>query len=132
MESVGLLGEAVGAEGFAGDALEIMTTLIGAIVSFKGNIPLQCSSVGLYVYMRKTSIYSMHSLACNTDVHLNYILYANTYTILYQELDSDSSSDLTFEYILPACARISHALESRFEPFLPLVSMLAYYNMHGG
>ena len=51
------------------------------------------------------------------------ILYANTYTILDQELDRDSSSDLTFEYILPACARISHALESRFEPFLPLVSI---------
>lgn len=31
------------------------------------------------------------------------------------------SSDMTFEYILPACARIATALKSRFEPFLPLV-----------
>ena len=67
MESVGLVGEAVGAEGFAGDALEIMTTLIGAIVSFMRYMCIQCSSVGLY--MRQTSMYSMHSLACNTDTH---------------------------------------------------------------
>ena len=58
MESVGLLGEAVGAEGFAGDALEIMTTLIGAIVSFMRCI--QCSS-GL-LYMGLASMSSMFSL----------------------------------------------------------------------
>jgi hypothetical protein len=29
--------------------------------------------------------------------------------------------DATFDYILPACGRISKALKRHFEPFLPLV-----------
>lgn len=66
MECVGLLGEAVGADVFSADALDVMNALLGAI-------------------------------------------------------DLDKDSDLTFDYILPTCARISKALESRFEPFLPLV-----------
>lgn len=66
MECVGLLGEAVGADVFSADALDVMNSLLGAI-------------------------------------------------------DLDKDSDLTFDYILPACARISKALEARFEPFLPLV-----------
>ena len=33
----------------------------------------------------------------------------------------DKDSDLTFEYILPACARIAKAVGAQFEPFLPLV-----------
>lgn len=41
--------------------------------------------------------------------------------ILIHAIELDRENDMTFEYILPACARISKALESRFEPFLPLV-----------
>ena len=66
MQCIGLIGEAVGDETFAPDALEIMQQLLAAI--------------------------------------------------------SDSSmNDNTFEYVLPACARISKALGSNFEPFLPFV-----------
>lgn len=36
---------------------------------------------------------------------------------LHQQLDTERDS--TFDYILPACARISRALTSQFEPFLP-------------
>ena len=64
MECAGLIGEAVGAEIFSGDALEIMQLLIEAI---------------------------------------------------------GVDDDTTFDYILPACGRISKALEIQFEPFLPLV-----------
>ena len=67
MQCVGLIGEAVGDETFAGDAVEIMQLLLGAMNS--------------------------------------------------QEADSDS----IFDYILPACARISKALGGKFEPFLPFV-----------
>ena len=64
MECVGLIGEAVGAEVFSNDALEVMHLLIGAM---------------------------------------------------------GQDDDITFDYILPACGRISKALQKHFEPFLPLV-----------
>ena len=32
-----------------------------------------------------------------------------------------SDDDTTFDYILPACARIAKALKAQFEPFLALV-----------
>jgi len=67
MQCVGLIGEAVGDEIFAPDAIEIMQLLISAIGT--------------------------------------------------KENDIDSE----FDYILPACARISKALGSKFEPFLPFV-----------
>ena len=64
MECIGLIGEAVGAEIFAGDALEVMQLLIEAM---------------------------------------------------------GHDDDVTFDYILPACGRISKALQRHFEPFLPVV-----------
>ena len=67
MQCVGLIGEAVGDEVFAGDALEIMQLLIRAIGHQEAN------------------------------------------------------SDVLFDSILPACARISKALGAKFEPFLPFV-----------
>ena len=66
MECIGLIGEAVGSEIFASDAVEVMACL-------------------------------MHTLT------------------------TDSASDAVFEYILPACARISKALGSQFEPYLSTV-----------
>jgi hypothetical protein len=33
----------------------------------------------------------------------------------------DTERDITFEYILPACARIAKALGTQFEPFLPVM-----------
>ena len=47
-----------------------------------------------------------------------------TVSIPLQKAESDSSggsSDITFDYVLPACARISKALKSSFEPFLSVV-----------
>merc|ERR1711871_348359 len=67
MQCVGLIGEAVGDEICAGDALEIMQLLINAIGHQEAN------------------------------------------------------SDVLFDSILPACARISKALGAKFEPFLPFV-----------
>eukprot|EP01032_Pedospumella_encystans_P019768 gene19768-22474_t len=64
MECAGLIGEAVGVQVFAADALEIMQLFMNA-------------------------------------------------------LRMDTERDTTFEYILPACARISRALTTQFEPFLP-------------
>jgi hypothetical protein len=40
-------------------------------------------------------------------------------TTLITAMGADANSDSTFEYILPACARISKALGDKFEPFLP-------------
>lgn len=65
MECVGLIGDAVGAQVFAPDALEIMTLLNTALMQ-------------------------------------------------------DVTNDNTFEFILPACARISKALGASFEPFLSM------------
>lgn len=45
-------------------------------------------------------------------VNVRYNLF-----LLLQQLDTERDS--TFDYILPACARISRALTSQFEPFLP-------------
>ena len=42
-------------------------------------------------------------------------------SIPLQKAESDGSSDITFDYVLPACARISKALKSSFEPFLSVV-----------
>lgn len=42
-------------------------------------------------------------------------------TLLAGALGADVGSDATFEYILPACARISKSLGAHFEQFLPLV-----------
>ena len=67
MQCVGLIGEAVGDDIFAPDALEIMQLLLGVMGQ--------------------------------------------------QDIDSD----IKFDYILPACARISKALGAKFEPFLPFV-----------
>jgi hypothetical protein len=33
----------------------------------------------------------------------------------------DTDKDITFEYILPACARIAKALRSQFQEFIPIV-----------
>lgn len=35
--------------------------------------------------------------------------------------ETDKDCDVTFEYVLPACARIAKAVGPRFEPFLPLI-----------
>ncbi len=45
-------------------------------------------------------------------------------------LQTDASSDITFEYILPACAKMSKAVGAHFEPYLPLVmnSLMASIN----
>lgn len=67
MECVGLIGDAVGVQSFAPDALEIMQELISAM-----------------------------------------------------EADRQAQ-DITFEYILPACARMSKALGASFEPYLDVV-----------
>lgn len=40
-------------------------------------------------------------------------------TTLIHAMGQDQNSDSTFEFILPACARISKALGEKFEPFLP-------------
>ncbi len=67
MECVGLIGDAVGVQTFAPDALEIMHELLNAM-----------------------------------------------------EADKEAQ-DITFEYILPACARMSKALGASFEPYLDQV-----------
>lgn len=36
-------------------------------------------------------------------------------------LQGDCEDDITFDAILPACARISHALGDKFEPYLAIV-----------
>ena len=36
-------------------------------------------------------------------------------------VQGECDADISYECILPACARISHALGDQFEPFLPLV-----------
>lgn len=36
-------------------------------------------------------------------------------------LQSDANNDITFEYILPACAKMSKAVGAHFEPYLPFV-----------
>ncbi|KAJ1437419.1 armadillo-type protein [Ochromonadaceae sp. CCMP2298] len=45
-------------------------------------------------------------------------------TLFMQALQLDTERDTTFDYILPACARISKALTGQFEPFLPQVMEL--------
>ena len=40
---------------------------------------------------------------------------------LMHVLTTDASGDSVFEYVLPACARISKALGAQFEPYLPAV-----------
>ena len=75
MECVGLIGEAVGNDIFARDALEIVQFLVAAMdTQGKG----QLSGGG-------------------------------------------GNDTITFDYILPACARIAKALGNHFEPFIPLV-----------
>lgn len=72
MECVGLIGEAVGNDIFARDALEIIQFLVAAMEA--------------------------------------------------QQLGNSGGNDsITFDYILPACARIAKALGNHFEPFVPLV-----------
>lgn len=42
-------------------------------------------------------------------------------TVISSPQAQDSDRETTFDYILPACARISKALGAQFEPFLPTV-----------
>jgi hypothetical protein len=75
MECAGIIGEAVGVSVFAGDALEIIQLLLGA--------------------MDKTGLQSSSAI--------------------------NSNDTITFDYILPACARIAKALGRHFEPYVPFV-----------
>jgi hypothetical protein len=56
-------------------------------------------------------------LVCRKLCPSPWLLLTSTSLLFSQQLDVER--DTTFDYILPACARISRALTTQFEPFLP-------------
>ena len=126
MEAVGLIGESVGKTLFAGDAVEVMQLLLSSLVSQCVSACV-CDVVTLWIVLK--FVFECESyLSVVTFILFFYttprkqrmctsLSVSVTDCCCYPQNDVDHS----FDYVLPACARISKALGSDFEPFLPMV-----------
>ena len=130
MSCAGRVGEAVGADMFGEDALEIMDMLIRTMVRSCD----ECSDLSGYIAMARSVPYSKMLLRFTNTRGIIICIIASLVPIYLQEQELTATAagiagssalerlgDVTLEYILPACGTIAKALGRRFEPYLTTV-----------